>query len=164
MQRLYFLLVIASRDHASPAQLKLEFDWIKTRRQETANEHQGNSLSCNDYWSSTMMKNHKFCTALAALNSMIVITSSWAFALDCFFKYSVYPQEHHMKSRCFHGTESCLSRFLSPACFYSTVCGQSCAYCTFPGRLWNPLAVLIWNAQEHRITIATKTAELGKHL
>lgn len=34
----------------------------------------------------------------------------------------------HMKSRCFQRTESCLFRFLSPSCFYSTVCGQSCAY------------------------------------
>ena len=63
------------------------------------------------------MQRHKFCTALAALDSTIVITSSWAFPLDCFFNTFVYPQEHHMKSRCFHRTESCLSRFLSPSCF-----------------------------------------------
>lgn len=55
------------------------------------NHCQGNSLSNHYHWSSTIMKNHKFCTALAALNSMIVITSSWAFALDCFFYILCLP-------------------------------------------------------------------------
>lgn len=60
------------------------------------------------------MKNHRICTTLAELNS--VIAPSWAIAQDFFF-YSVYPREHHMKSRCFHRTETCLFRFLSPILF-----------------------------------------------
>lgn len=71
-----------------------------------------------------------------------------------------------MKSRCFHRTERCLCAQI-PLCisFLSCVlCGAMLSvYCTFPGRLWNPLTALIWNANTHThtIRIATNTAESG---
>lgn len=83
---------------------------------------------------------------MLALNSMIVIIPSWEFRL-------VYPQEHHMKSRCLHKTKSCL--FKIPL---SSLFPFSCDYCTFPGRLWNPLMVLIWNGKSTKIKMVRSSA------
>lgn len=60
-----------------------------------------------------------------------------------FLIYFVYPQEHHMKSRCFRRTETCLSRFLPTSWFCSTDCGQKTVPTVpFQGACEIPLQVL----------------------
>lgn len=58
-------------------------------------------------------KKWKATIVVAALNSIFVIVPSWEFGLVFFILHLVYPQEQHMKSRCFYRTRSSLFWFLT---------------------------------------------------
>lgn len=151
-----FGLVGTSHDRRSPAQLKLEVDWIKaTWGQETENaERQGNIFL--SFLQQLLMKFYNnaepqvlHCTGNSERHDCNHIQLSIRTRLLFFFYILCLPPRTPYEKQMFsQNRQSCLSGFLSPSCF-CCVCGQSCAYRTFPGRLWNPLAVLIWNAKTH---------------